>query len=196
MNIYGRYELINKKQNHAKYWEIKKLQDGNVECTWGRIGTPPRGMIITETVANQRVKEKLNKGYKKVSKPTKEITMKKKRTTSKELEVVNSQGNPIAFSTPVFDDTIVVTVTPKDLDRLGCSIDWPSEDTTSFIMEGVVYNLSTIFLRSILNRLGYKILSEDDYGEDEIEVLTNLPKKEYLKLTKQKIPTSKKKRSK
>jgi len=69
MSIYGRYEMRNPATNTSKFWWIVFDRSKQVAiCTWGRIGNsspPPKEYTVAE--AEKKIREKLKKGYSKVT---------------------------------------------------------------------------------------------------------------------------------
>ena len=69
MSIYGRYEMKNPSTNTNKFWWVVYDRSKQVViCTWGRIGNqspPPKEYTVAE--AEKKIREKLKKGYVKVS---------------------------------------------------------------------------------------------------------------------------------
>lgn len=76
-----------------------------------------------------------------------------------------------------------VEVIKEDIKRIGHTT-YSEDGNTAIICDGDSYNLEAILLRNILKCFGeeYKILSETDYGEDDILIITNLPFETYMAL--------------
>lgn len=75
MSIYGRFEMVNPSTNTSKFWHI--VFDRSTQmcvCTWGRIGNrSPTPKEYTIQQAQTKIRQKLKKGYDKVSGHTEEI---------------------------------------------------------------------------------------------------------------------------
>ena len=69
MSIYGRYEMRNPASNTRKFWHIVFDKSKQVAiCTWGRIGNnSPPPMEYDLSKAEKKIREKLKKGYSKVT---------------------------------------------------------------------------------------------------------------------------------
>ena len=79
-----------------------------------------------------------------------------------------------------------ITVKESDLQGLGNTTYSPSNGHTSFICDGQTYAIELIFIRSILEPLGFKVLSVDDYCYEndkcDVEILTTYPWDKYINL--------------
>jgi len=66
---YGRYEMVNQDTNTSKFWHIVYDKSKQVAiCTWGRIGNrSPSPKEYTLDEAEKKIRQKLKKGYTKVS---------------------------------------------------------------------------------------------------------------------------------
>ena len=76
----------------------------------------------------------------------------------------------------------------KDITAIGhTSYSHPGEDMTIFILHGINSRIEMIFLREILDWTGNKILESYDccHIEGDIEVVTDFPWTEYMRLSDQ-----------
>ncbi len=65
----GRYEFVGVSDGgneSSKFWEIRELEDGTFEASFGRIGKRPQNIIYGYREAEKKATEKIRKGYVKV----------------------------------------------------------------------------------------------------------------------------------
>jgi len=61
-----KYYLENCRDNHFKFWRGELFNNGDVLCSWGRIGTTPQSKRfnrVGSAFLTDKVSEKLGKGY-------------------------------------------------------------------------------------------------------------------------------------
>ena len=60
----GRYEYHNDQERSHKFWECLQQQDQQFLIRWGKIGAKkPQQQIVGRWTAEERIREKLKKGY-------------------------------------------------------------------------------------------------------------------------------------
>jgi predicted DNA-binding WGR domain protein len=81
----GRYEYKDGKS--AKFWEIELMAGGNYRATYGRIGSAGQSTDYDEITAIKKIREKISKGYLKVSDEKAERLAAIKRLEEKKEEL-------------------------------------------------------------------------------------------------------------